>query len=369
MKKIILIIPLFILFVCCGKNSSVESVHEQMVNIVSVKDISDCNIIDDSVSLTPIDTKGAKLSYVSKIQYTDSTIIILDKIIRKNICVFSNKGTFLYNIGRLGNGNKEYQSVWDFDIRHDSVFVLDARKKKVLIYHIQGEYLGSKTIPYLADGLVALENGDFLFSIAENMDDSGHKLLLLDSSLQKKEVLLDWEDGVVDDKIANNVFQKVDDKIFFHRSFDSFVYEISKEGKLEKKYSFDFYRENVPNKYHYLSYDILKKDIKNNNYEFFIDCPIIKDGYAAANCFIGDSKGTILVDIKNGIEYSNIFKAPDFKTKVRELLFPITYYNGRIIGMFDSSIIPFLEDKSNLQSNILETANNGGVILCAYSIK
>lgn len=369
MKKICIWIPLCFLFICCESNSNIDSVNEQKVDITVVKDFSDCNVIDDSISLIPLDIKSTKLTYISKVQFVDSFIVVLDKIVRKKICVFSNRGTHLYDIGRLGNGNSEYQSVWDFDIRHDSVFVLDPRKKKVLIYHLGGKYLGRASIPYLGDGIVALENGDFLLSITENIDECGYKLVRLDSSFKKREVLLGWEDGVVDDKIADNIFQKVDDKIYFHRSFDSSVYELNKNGELEKKYSFDFYRDNVPNKYRYLSYEILKKDIKDNNYEFFIDCPIIKNGFLAANCFIGESKGTVLVDIKHGMEYSNVFKIPDFKTKVRDLLFPITYYDGKIVGMFEASILPFIEDKDELPSDILETVEDGGLILCAYSLK
>lgn len=58
-EKICFLILLCFLFICCESNSNIDTVDEQKVNITVVKDFSDCNVIDDSISLIPLDTKSA----------------------------------------------------------------------------------------------------------------------------------------------------------------------------------------------------------------------------------------------------------------------------------------------------------------------
>lgn len=56
------------------------------------------------------------LGRINKIQEIDNRLFVLDKSISKSVLVFDRKGTFLFRVGKLGQGLGEYASVSDFSI-------------------------------------------------------------------------------------------------------------------------------------------------------------------------------------------------------------------------------------------------------------
>ncbi len=51
------------------------------------------------------------------------------------------------------------------DVDETGVYVLDTNSKKVIHYSEEGTFLGERSLPFFADALKRLKNGNFIFNI------------------------------------------------------------------------------------------------------------------------------------------------------------------------------------------------------------
>lgn len=367
-KKILVFLCVCILCGCQNHIDVRESFETSTINVKKTMDMDDCPLVYDSIQFMPLNLAKSKISIPSKIYFHDNKVVVLDKIIRKQLCVFSMDGDFLYDIGKRGHAADEYMQPYDFDIRNDSLFLIDSSKKKVLVYNICGQFLCSYGQEKMVDGILALDDGGFLLSVSEFEENCNYQLIKVNRSMKEEEGILLMDKDRIDDKIADNVFQRVENLIYYHRSFDSEILELNRNGDILRNIKVDFCREHVDKEFKTKEYQELKQALDKHNYEFFIDCPIIADDKLYANCFVGNKKATALIDIQSGVEYNNIF---DVEKKIESnkcIMFPKTYFNKSIVGYFDATLLPLLSDKYTIPQKYLPILNNGGIVLCFYKI-
>ena len=144
MKKIhILLIQILILFSAChNKNKSpdefvnnrfneneeiikkannvqeVTPINKSLITISVPTDLDRSGIkiseLLDSVYYVRLETKSNSLiGEIDELLFCDTTIIVVEKVKRQSVLLFSNKGKFLRKIGKNGKGAGEYLSIID----------------------------------------------------------------------------------------------------------------------------------------------------------------------------------------------------------------------------------------------------------------
>ena len=78
----------------------------------------------------------------SKIYLFRDKIFILDRA-NNALMVFSKDGAYENSIGNAGNGHGEFIELTDFAIESNEVFILDAAKRQILKYDVEGEYIST----------------------------------------------------------------------------------------------------------------------------------------------------------------------------------------------------------------------------------
>ncbi len=148
--------------------------------------IISCTAKEEQTSIIKLEPEKSPInlsSYVKKVEYialkTDKhdpigaiiNVEIFNNLIfikhsprNPKLSVFTNSGEHLYNIGKLGNGPKEYAHMQSFTIdkKNKHVLMMDLVKQKIHIYGIDGTFIKSENTPVLPIG-IAYINSEIVF--------------------------------------------------------------------------------------------------------------------------------------------------------------------------------------------------------------
>lgn len=92
----------------------------------------------------------ALIGGISRVEFCEDNIFILDENIAKTVFIFNKEGEFIRQIGCIGQGKGEYMSPADFTLDRikKHIFILDRQQKKIHEYnYTTGEHLSSVNIP------------------------------------------------------------------------------------------------------------------------------------------------------------------------------------------------------------------------------
>lgn len=171
MKNIIALFVLLLSFSnCSNKKNNFEATISSNYNIYKVEVStnknyydSNINLISDTAFVILQEKENIMFSYADKILEHNNKYFILDKTLR-SIVSFKKGGNPITKYGQIGQGPGEYVSPWDFDIDTTGLYVLDTKSKKVIHYSEEGSFLKERKIPFFADAIKRLENGNFMFN-------------------------------------------------------------------------------------------------------------------------------------------------------------------------------------------------------------
>ena len=192
-----------------------------------------------------VEDKGAiYISHrLSSCRFCD-TIYVFDRLGQNKLVSFDKAGHFIQQFSRKGNGPEEYALLWDFDVDAQYVYLYDRASMRMLYYTHTGKFIKSQSTLFRAKSFVALANGNFLFSLEKGKD--GKEVCLADSSLAIQKTYLSYQKEETDDRITDNLFQKVNDTIYYNKVVNDSVYVFSNQDELLKCMLFDFNGKNVP---------------------------------------------------------------------------------------------------------------------------
>lgn len=110
--------------------------------------------IDEYVILE--ETPESRISVISRLTVSSDEIIILDN--KEKLVFFGMDGKFRYCLQKVGHARDEYISASDFDVRDDTLYVLDKMGRKIQVYQRDGTYVRSIGMEP-ARGIKVLDNG------------------------------------------------------------------------------------------------------------------------------------------------------------------------------------------------------------------
>ncbi len=139
MKYIIFCVISITLFISCNK--SIQTTGTLEVIPVQVENATELDI--SQARLIPLETNESSLLYdINSLDILNGNYIIQS---RKKVLVFDSIGNFLYKVGSIGQGPKEYTSLSSFFIKDSELYFHDSNIQKIRVYNPQGDYLRSIT--------------------------------------------------------------------------------------------------------------------------------------------------------------------------------------------------------------------------------
>lgn len=315
----------------------------------------------DSLSFIPLEeTTNAYLSTIAKVIVTEGRIFVFDKIGGNTLVSFDMDGRHAVHYGNRGNGNKEYIMLSDFSVNSGHVYLYDYRRKRMLVYDLTGEFVGSRETDFRGKGFISLENGNFLFALEK--DKNLQQLCLTDSTLRIKKCLVSYDESDADDKMTDNVFQRCDSVVLYHHPVNDNVYILSPEGEIRQRIRIDFDGNNPPAELQY-SYEKLIENGGKKKYTFLYDCPLIANGILIGSVFSQGDKECVLYDTQTEVAGKSAWREG---LKLTDIVLPLCVTNNAIIGWMDYSIYSVLADKGLVPTDVVSVLEKGGHTLVLY---
>jgi hypothetical protein len=300
MKRHLVSCLIAISFFSCGRH--VEKHADSVVDLnfdTENRQLLTNIILNEKQILLQTDTKESQFAGIDKLVIHDDRIYILDYMNTRSLFVFDMDGKFLRRIGRRGRGPGEYPALlMDFATDNaGNVLLVDNTKRELHKYAPDGRYITSVHLPFLVEGLVVLENSDYLVALTYPYEEKvpAPQVVVCDSLFNKKEEYFSFSQ--VGDKLDISPLVKVGGKIVYHREVNDTVYIFSTlDGALTKEYAINFEGMSVPKELRH-NYSKLGDE---SSYRYLYSTPLFVGNYLIGNMIDRDRTAIYCFDVESG---------------------------------------------------------------------
>lgn len=251
-KKIILSFLVGMLSACSYYEKKAESIVSPNCEISTVKISIDeayydsvASRISDTTFLILDEDDKTMFSCIDKIMAYRDKFYVLDKNESRTVVSFEKDGSPGHRYGRVGQGPGEYVFPWDMDVDETGVYVLDTNSKKVIHYSEEGTFLGERSLPFFADALKRLKNGNFIFNITPDGKQLP-ALVVTDSLMNPVGRSNSYPEGYVGGCSTGYIFRNNGSEVAFYRSPSDTLIMLDESGKTDAFVVFDFLGKAIP---------------------------------------------------------------------------------------------------------------------------
>jgi len=297
--------------------------------------------ISTSISVVPLEAKAESLiGEISRIRVIDNRIYILDTYIRPGLYVFDIDGTHLFTLNQNGRGPGEFTNVQDFNVVQDKdrIIVFDRTQRKYSWFDIDGNFIEDQLVEYVFDSFLYLGDDAHIYYHGYSPSPTGASLrdINLDDLPDSYDNISVVHNGrVVSSFLPYEIdfhrkrggflsdnFTTYDSRVFFQKTYDDFVYEVSAEEikpflKIKFGDSLDYESffgsvETIPEVVQYMNEN--QPAYNASNLHFFDDSLIgmkfIHKGWKTALIDLDSSAAFIYDNIQNDYKDFEIRKDP-----------------------------------------------------------
>lgn len=199
----------------------------------------------DSIYVVPLETtEESFLAVISKVKIYNDIIYVLDG--KSNVIKsFAKDGSFIGQIGKVGQGPGEYNSPMDFFVDDRGIVVFDNAQCKLLIYDKNLRYVEDKRLPFLCQQVERLSGGDYLFYMTTSQNYHipkilGYNLLVTDSlfNIKRRGVYRDEQEWI--SFFTYNSVVRSCDALFINDTYTDSIYTVSSSGEMSCAYVLDY---------------------------------------------------------------------------------------------------------------------------------
>lgn len=241
------LLVVILLFSCTTETKSDLSVNEIELNAPYTESLL-LSQISSSVSVVPLEAKAESLiGEISRIRVIDNRIYILDTYIRPGLYVFDIDGTHLFSLNQDGRGPGEFTNVQDFDVVQDidRIIVFDRTQRKYSWFDMDGNFIEDQLVEYVFESFLYLGDDTHIYYHGYSPSPTGASLR--DINLDDLPDSYDNISVVQNGRVVNSFlpyeidfhrkrggflsdnFTTYDGRVFFQKTYDDFVYEVSAE--------------------------------------------------------------------------------------------------------------------------------------------
>ena len=371
MKQLLLPIIIIATFFSCKKHSNTEDLEKTKIVTYKVSEI-DVEPLQNVLSTYFTEPTFVKLrskdistdfGKISKVKLQNQYIYILDQGI-KSLVVYDKEGYAVGKVGQKGQGPNEYLDIADFDIdKQGYIYALDGRWDKLFIYDQNLNLVSNEKLPFEADKIQLLENGDYMFALSSwnKGNGEGYKIAITDKEFNLKNKVFKYDEFIDENYwISDYQLIRTNEYIIYNKSIDNHIHLFSLNGDYIKTILLDFGKENVQNQQ--------KKNIEKyirdfDNYTLLKDFPIIYGDLIMGTLWEHRNSKIFLLDTKQ----NKMFKSGKITDSNN------TFYTG----FSDSILISFIDpdfyrdhiDFSLLKPEIIEHLEKEEFVLTFRKIK
>lgn len=364
--KFLFILTLATLFFACGRTHTPEEIDSsESISFLISEDTDASAFVDSIVYLPLIESENHIIPEISKVCTTTNKIAIGSKEYGK-LCVYNSDGDFLFEINKKGHGEGEYLEIANFTITDSIIYILDNYSHSIHKYSsIDGKYLSSNRISFIAWDIEAFNDESFLFTMIPNNPEANFDI---DQTLncavwetngkwEVQKTFIPIQNGYYEMYGKSRYFTKNENKIIFHM-LNGNGYYVFENNRLPKfvKLQFD---NPLPD-----TFSGNLEDANKLKYDYVSETPFVCDNWTIMRITHDGYEEQYLRDVK-----TNQFVLNSTTTAKNGLLNIIGIKNGSPIG-----IIPDYETYSILIDNDFTKADHrsedllkkGGITLVKY---
>ena len=298
MKKTILSLFATTILCACGTDPLVVPNGSTVIDVAQAmtKNTLDISNFTESTRLVALKTpKEAMQSVMTNAELYDNKIFTFDALQTKKVNVYTINGKYLFSVGKIGRGPQELTNISNFSIQNKQIFLTCVLDTKTQVFSTDnGKYIRTMNYPFMASEVNTLSDNRYIFALTDYNTPMGGEYLT-NSVVVTDSVFNPIAFGAAH-TIANTA--ETITRSQWNTSFGNKYYSVYSENiyqyNLENDsilclYSFDFGRDNMPNK--------AREDINhyNKHYESkriarpSTSSPVIVDNYVFAQIKEGDS--------------------------------------------------------------------------------
>lgn len=369
-KKIILSFLVGMLSACSYYEKKVESIVSPNCEISTVKISIDeayydsvASRISDTTFLILDEDDNTMFSCIDKIMAYRDKFYVLDKNESRTVVSFEKDGSPGHRYGRVGQGPGEYVFPWDMDVDETGVYVLDTNSKKVIHYSEEGTFLGERSLPFFADALKRLKNGNFIFNITPDGKQLP-ALVVTDSLMNPVGRSNSYPEGYVGGCSTGYIFRKNGSEVAFYRSPSDTLIMLDESGKTDAFVVFDFLGKAIPEeaKTNYLAF---RGSGVTKDYLRLVNNPIaVSDSIWVGLVEDGEDQYTILFNpLKNQCGGRKFTDA----SSVYDMIEPIfSDGKGTLFSLISWELKDRCRDYESLPDTIKNALDNGNRVLLIH---
>lgn len=369
-KKIILSFLVGMLSACSYYEKKVESIVSPNCEISTVKISIDeayydsvASRISDTTFLILDEDDKTMFSCIDKIMAYRDKFYVLDKNESRTVVSFEKDGSPGHRYGRVGQGPGEYVFPWDMDVDETGVYVLDTNSKKVIHYSEEGTFLGERSLPFFADALKRLKNGNFIFNITPDGKQLP-ALVVTDSLMNPVGRSNSYPEGYIGGCSTGYIFRKNGSEVAFYRSPSDTLIMLDESGKTDAFVVFDFLGKAIPEeaKTNYLAF---RRSGVTKDYLRLVNNPIaVSDSIWVGLVEDGEDQYTILFNpLKNQCGGRKFTDA----SSVYDMIEPIfSDGKGTLFNLISWELKDRCQDYESLPDTVKNALDNGNRVLLIH---
>lgn len=239
MHKYCFIIVIVLFWSCTVQNKENYTNKNHKIIHVNYKNaeflVSTDSIIKE-LSFIQLQNTTPPIGNIQKLIVTKEHFIIWDKH-GKSVWVFTQMGKLVSHIYKLGNGPKEYGSIYNVSFNSpNEINIVDAARRSILKFDLDGFFLNKKrTNSYPSD---YIENNEFKYFFYYHIDGNKNKRYYLEMEDQSG-----YRNGFFSYQYTwrfdGSYFFKNNDHLYFTRNYDNSIYKIENDS-INIVYNLDF---------------------------------------------------------------------------------------------------------------------------------
>ncbi|MDR0698090.1 MAG: 6-bladed beta-propeller [Tannerella sp.] len=396
MKKIVLFCV--VLFISCQNEKSTFSgliVNKHDVEKIEIMPLENENALLDYKIVKLETNSNSLLAEINQMEIVDNYIYVFDKK-GKSVKKFTVDGKYVTDIGKRGDGPKEYLEINAFYVNKErrNVNMFDPMRKAILRYDLEGNFMNiiktnNDNLNFIIKA-AAIGNNEVFCHSASNWCENYAFFILNENDYSIKKIIR-YHPGKsgkwTSFSLATNTFSICGDKVDFVSLFSDFIYVYKKESVSEfmliTDHKSSLSNEMIDKKMKEYNNDMLKLMIdvcKSDNYTIGLSEIYETNKYILCNYFAYDltlTTRSVLWDKERKLCYrlSNDFSAPNFCNPLHS--FDDTFvrvWNGNEIDNFKDAVKNGIYQASQIPQNIMNSIKdyneeNDNPILIFYTAK
>lgn len=216
-----------------------------IINVNTISDMIDASDLIEEVRYIPLETKKKSLiGYYRKILIHNDKIFIMDDISAEAVLVFDMDGKFLYKVGAKGGAPNEFYNLagMSIDRQKNELIIYDNRKRKMMYFSLNGEFIKSKNVNYRFYGsfgvlpsgdIVSCTNKSCYNTHLDQIDD--YRLLYSDSTGSIVRAAFQYDDNAQLPMAWSDIIEN-GNELLYHPCFTNKLYDVS-DSTVQLKYS------------------------------------------------------------------------------------------------------------------------------------